>query len=110
MAGAYSNKTFLAHYADEAQAGVGSGPSAWQTFMTNPGALNNIQPNYQEQVMAYQAFVNVAKAAGVTGVTIGEYDPWYVTAGPGFQQAAKLGVDLWSSPVEAQIAQTLNAL
>jgi hypothetical protein len=110
MADAYGNKTFIAHYNDEAQAGVGTGTSAWQLFLSNPGALNSIQTNHQEQVMAYQAFVNVSKNAGVKGVTIGEYDPWYVTSGPGYQQMARLGVDLWSSPVSGQIAATLNAL
>jgi len=110
MADAYGNKTFIAHYNDEAQAGVGTGTSAWQLFLSNPGALNSIQTNHQEQVMAYQAFINVSKNAGVKGVTIGEYDPWYVTSGPGYQQMARLGVDLWSSPVSGQIAATLNAL
>jgi hypothetical protein len=69
-----------------------------------------MQANYQEQVMAYQAFVNVAKAAGVKGVTIGEFDPWSNTAGPSYQKMAAVGVDLWNSPVDNQIAQTLNAL
>lgn len=109
MASAYGGKTFLAHYAEEAQAGVG-GQSAWSKFLANPGAVDSLQPNYQEQVMAYQAFVNVAKAAGVKGVTIGEFDPWSNSSGPSYQKMAAVGVDLWNSPVDGQIAQTLNAL
>ena len=110
MANAYGNKTFIAQYKEEAQSGVGSAKTAWQTFVSNPDALNSLQANYQEQVMAYQAFVNVAHNAGVKGVNIGEYDPWYTTSGPSFQKMARLGADLWANPVENQIASTLNAL
>ena len=110
MANAYSGQTFLAHYYDEAQAGIGNPSLIWTTFMNNPAALSSIQVNYTEQVMAYQAFIQVAHNAGVKGVTYSEYDPWVVYSSPSFQQAAKLGLDLWSSPVEGQIAGTLAAL
>lgn len=109
MAGAYGNKTFLAHYDEDAYSGVG-GPSAWQHFSANPNSVNNLTPNYPEQVMAYQAFVNVAKAAGVKGVGIGEFDPWSVGQTGNWAKLGTVSADLWNSPVEGQIAQTLNAL
>ena len=109
MAGAYGNKTFVAHYDEEAQSGVG-GTSAWQQFSANPNAVNNLTPNYAEQVMAYQAFVNVAKAAGVKGVGIGEFDPWSVGQSGNWAKLGTVSNDLWNNPSTHQIAQTLNAL
>lgn len=109
MSQAYGGKTFLAHYSEEAQAGVG-GTTAWQMFVANQNSVASLQPNYQEQVMAYQAFVNVAKAAGVKGVGIGEFDPWSSSQTGNWYKVAAVGPDLWNSPVDNQIAQTLNAL
>lgn len=109
MAGAYGNKTFLAHYDEEAQSGVG-GTSAWQQFAANQNSVNNLTPNYTEQVMAYQAFANVAKAAGVKGVGIGEFDPWSVGQSGNWAKLSTVSADLWNNPQHAQIAATLNAL
>ena len=110
MASKYGGQTFIAHYTEEAQSGIGNPVSAWSTFVNNPSNLFNLQANYAEQVMAYQAFMQVAKDANVKGVGIGEYDPWINGAGPSYQQAAALGVDLWGSPVEGAIAGTLAVL
>jgi predicted secreted protein len=109
MANAYGGKTFIAHYEEEAQAGVGGTP-AWQLFAANQGSVQNLTPNYTEQVLAYQAFVNVAKAAGVKGVGVGEFDPWSVGQVGNWAKLDTVGADLWNNPSTPQIAQTLNAL
>ena len=117
MVSTYGGKTVIAHNFDEAQPGVGqmtlpngATASTWYMFFNDPAKLNTLQANYSEQLMAYQAFVNVAKAASVAGAGFGEYDPWAVSAGPQYKQWTKLGGDLWDSPIEGAIAGTLAVL
>ena len=117
MVSMYGGKPVIAHNFDEAQPGVGqmilpngAMSNTWYMFFNDPAKLNSLEANYSEQLMAYQAFANVAKAAGVAGAGFGEYDPWAVSAGPQYKQWTKLGGDLWDNPNEAAIAGTLAVL
>jgi hypothetical protein len=100
LAGAYSGKTFLIQYSAQAETqGVGSTTTAWDQFLSNPGVLGSLGPNYAQQSAAYSAMVQITHNVGAKGISINEYDPWSVgQTDPNWIKMDQLGSDLWSNP------------
>lgn len=98
---AYPGKTFLIDYHPESgDSGIGTGNTAFSKFITGGiDALAGMQANYAQQAVAYQAFIQVAKNTGVSGVTTAEFAPWSQNTwlSPGFRLMAPLGDDLYFS-------------
>ena len=98
---AYPGKTFLIDYHPESgDSGIGTGNTAFGKFITGGiDALAGMQANYAQQAVAYQAFIQVAKNTGVSGVTTAEFAPWSQNTwlSPGFKLMAPLGDDLYFS-------------
>ena len=101
LVAAYPGKTFLIDYHPESgDSGIGTGNTAFSKFITGGiDALAGMQANYAQQAVAYQAFIQVAKNTGVSGVTTAEFAPWSQNTwlSPGFRLMAPLGDDLYFS-------------
>ncbi len=101
LVAAYPGKTFLIHYSPQAgNPGVGKETYAFSKFITGGiDALAGMQANYAQQAVAYQAFIQVAKNTGVSGVTTAQFAPWSqnVRQSAAWLLMSQLGDDLYFS-------------